>query len=356
MKRTLFALVVAVYVGGIHGQQLPTQFTVMEWVDNSDTALQTCLAQSTDVGDDHAILGGRIYVEDDSYDRESRPEAVYLSYTDHTGTHRDQITLHDRYDDEFHGSEWLTSLGIYPDWYIDVGDLSHTIEADSVKVEVVSPAQTAIWHDEGAVVDLVYLQWLNHWCVDEDSDNYCDLFDAGEGELHLPIPPMRAAEQTELADCLDSHRNTKVVVAKADYQISGTMNFPALAQWTADCPAVSQTVVPTPEKIEPLSRVESCRLFNSWMLGQQHPVPEYLCNSRLNPEDSALSGSQIRYRMDKAIGEFPGFNCPVAGSTSTARLTANDLRFDNLPLNRTLSGVLGAPGRQVKLRMKPNGR
>ena len=325
-----------------HGQQLPTRLTVMEWVDNSDTAIQTCIAQSADVGDDHAILGGRIYVEDDSYDAEARPDAVYLSYSDHTGTHRDQIAFYDRYSDEFHGNEWLRSLGVYPDWYIEASDLSHTIEAESVRVETVSPAEEAIWYNAGAVVDLAFVQWLAHWCVDEDNDRYCDLFTASDDRMYSATPPMRAPEQVELAKCLDSHRNTKVVVVKADYQISGAANYPEMAQWTADCPDVPQTVVPTPEKIESPNRTEYCRLFSGWLYGND--VPDYLCDAALMPEGSKLSGHQIRSQMDRARGQFPGFNCPAASAASTNTLTGDDLRFDTMPLTRPLQRSRSANG------------
>ncbi|MCY4515600.1 MAG: hypothetical protein OXC69_10815 [Candidatus Tectomicrobia bacterium] len=332
-----------------HGQQLPTKYTVMEWVDNSDTSLQTCLAQSTDVGDYHAILDGRIYVEDDSYDQENPPyEAVYFSYTDHTGSHRDQITLHHRNEGEIYPNKWFDFLDIHPDWYIDVGDLAHTIEADSVTLEFVSTAQTAIWYNVEAIVDLVFSQWLDHWCLDEDNDTHCDYFTTAEGERHLPIPSMRAAEQVDVAQCLNSHRNTKVVVAKLDFQISGAANYPAIAQWTTDCPVVPETVVPTPAKTGSLSTSESCRLFQSWILGKE--VPGYLCDPAMSPEDSELSGRQIRYRMDKAIGEFPGFSCPTVDTASSNPLTSEDLRFDTLPLNEMLQRRLPTHNREVKLR------
>ena len=333
-----------------YGGQLPTQYTVMEWIDNSNTSLRTCLAQSTDVGDDHAILDGRIYVEDDSYDHEASPyEAVYVNYTDHTGSHREQISLNHRNEVEAYSKKWLDFLNVYPDWYIDASDLAHTIEADSVKLEFISSAETAIYYNYETVTDLIFSQWLDHWCLDEDNDTYCDYFRTADGELHLPTPPMRAKEQVEVAQCLDSHRNTKVVVAKIDYQISGAANYPELAQWTTDCPAVPETVVPTPERIETPTTAESCRLFHGWLLQQQH-VPEYLCDPTMSPEDSELSGNQIRYRMDEAIGEFPGFSCPTADPASSNTLVSKDLRFDTFPLSGLLQRRLRTNNREVKLR------
>ena len=296
-------------------------------------------------------LDGRIYVEDDSYDNEESPyAAVYLSYTDHTGTHRDQITLYETDEDEVDANEWFDFLDVYPDWYIEASDLSHTIEADSVRLEFVSPAQPAIWYSLEPTINLI-IQWIDHWCLDEDNNGYCDRFTAADGELHLPMPPMRATEQVEVAECLDSHRNTKVVVAKIDYQIAGAANYPELAQWTTDCPVVPETVVPIPGKIESPTTAESCRLFQYWLLGQE-VVPGYLCDPAMSPEDSELSGYQIRYRMDKAIGEFPGFICPTVDPASSNTLTSKDLRFDTLPLNGLLQGRLGANNPEVKLRIR----
>ena len=350
------------------GQELPTRYTLLEWINGMDVPVQTCLAETTKMGDSAAIVNGRIYVEDYAYFLEEiQYSSVHLAYTDPTGTFRDPIKIHETYADrsrvEFapdSGMEnlWLEYLEISPDWYILATDLSRSIEADSAWLEFVSTPETATWYDEKAVIDLL-IQQIRHWCVDRDGDRQCEPFVGSDGNLYPASAPMRYKEQAELAECLDSHRGTKVVVVKSDFQISGAPNFPELAQWTGECPVLPDMFTAAPEKVVSPTASEACLLFHSWLFRGQY-VPPYYCHLEESPGDGQLSGQQIRDQMDESIGTFPGFTCPAPSQDSSTPPTSENLRFDTLTLEggflRTIGEKRGQPTRPSSLDEIKNGR
>ena len=304
---------------------LLTRTTIWEWSDIDALPVQSCSAEIVHRYYHPIYLeGGRegmLLFEDAT---ETAWDKVELSYTNRAGTHRKPITVHDS-DSYYH--------------FVLASDLRDVAEFDQVYAEFTRPATAETWYNSDAVVDLLWSQWISHWCEDEDEDDRCDPIEAPDGTEFFSLPPISLTEQSSLAQCLIAHQSTKQQIVRQDYLISGSVNWPRLAQWSADCSLMLATNAPAQPDLEQPTDQELCALAHYWMTNS--PPQEFLGNSEraylCDPSkqyNDDYSGHQVRDFADQAHGTFSGFVCPAVETTSSSVLSVEDMRYDSTGLRR----------------------
>ena len=208
----------------------------------------------------------------------------------------------------------------YRDILIGADDLQPALGADRAAVRVDADLSSENSYDMVAMGNLI-IEYIVHWCVDLDYDGWCDTTDVGG--LEVVFPPLRAAEQAQLAACLNDHhfQTDNVLVTRVEGQIGGVVDWAAEVGWAAAC--VTPDDPPTlPAQSRRLGQFGLCEEAVGVFFGddastevdEMAEAKNYICNAAsILPLDDGteISGHQIRYRLDQARGAFPGFSCPA---------------------------------------------
>ena len=210
-------------------------------------------------------------------------------------------------------------------------------DASEVWLEFSEPS--VHWTYDDATVSDLFRQWMDHWCVDDDADGYCDRIPSADDETSFPAgPPMTGSERRDLARCLNQTRITTKSVRRRGLLVSGPVNWPRLVQWYGECGTDSdeRPLADLPADPDPVDDLEVCASFQGWLYRTERHVFSidgrlgYICHRGLSYDDDYTRG-QIRSFAEDRSGDFHGFECleGVAGERSVLQ------RYDTSSLRRS---------------------
>ena len=304
MRKTLFPLSWCLAFSA--SADVLTRVTEWDWLNGAAEPTTTQCYVENDSGLDIEVEAGTLYVRD-VYDEYGGPvdldkEQFYISYDSGGLIYRDPISV---------GSDGY-------DVYVDHSTLTPYEQSEAVYIESEHPAGAETWWAPNAFV-LLLSQWINHTCVDEDDDRYCDSIEMDNGET-FPAVPMRVSEQSGLTNCLEKHWNTKTSARRAAFQIAGDANLIREARWSGQCqesPELSRGDLEEPAPHP--SRDSVCAIYQYVLFEGGRPISNfleggseyYLCNPSMNIEDSEYTGNHIIRQAEKSRGKFASFTCPA---------------------------------------------
>lgn len=319
LKTTAF-LVAAALAACAANADFPTR--AMSWTERDDGAPeQSCSAGVHNYAGFEVYSDGRLLVYDvvagetddaDAFKMLGAPELIWTF----EGTESNQTI-----------SNWILD-----EEALEVGasELQPALGADRAALRVDNYYPDNFPYNTDAAVSLL-IQWLQHWCGPACSPRIEELDP-------LVLPPMRAAEQGQLAACLnDNHFQPGSLLQRVEVQIGGAVDWAAEAEWVAACVTPSDApTLPTTEsrRWQAYEICESYAEATPDLYGSNPPL--YLCDGFATTQLSngeELSGHQIRYKFDQALGAFPGFICPPAnaGEQSSSPMAPIPRLLRNLP-------------------------
>ena len=316
MGKSLAAIALAVACASATAD-MPVRFT--EWTkDGNGETRQVCQSSPDDEWLFLVLPDGRLVVELDlgaaGAQRLADGTGTALLRWVVGGVESEQTITTEYTNRDYYGHDHHTML-------VDAASLREAAGADSATIQVDVDLSAQASYDTQAMSEL-FDQWFAHWCVDDDRDGYCDPTDVEGGSFVLP--PMRAAEQKEMADCLnDHHFSSGGHVQRQEGQIVGAVDWAAESQWAAAC-AVPDDAPTLSAGGRKLRSRQVCETF--WTAAYNDPAAAiYFCDGSLVTvleDGTEVSGHLIRYRVEKARGDFPGFACPASTGTASSSMAS----------------------------------